>query len=100
MVAMKDKMDLALGVAIGSSLQISLFVTPFMVLFGWLIDVPMTLNFSTFETATLFISIFLSNYLILDGESNWLEGCMSLAMYLLIAIAFFYYPDIENFDLL
>lgn len=100
MVAMKDKMDLALGVAIGSSLQISLFVTPFMVLFGWWINVPMTLNFSTFETATLFISIFLSNYLILDGESNWLEGCMSLAMYLLIAIAFFYYPDMENFGTL
>lgn len=100
MVAMKDKMDLALGVAIGSSLQISLFVTPFMVLFGWWINVPMTLNFSTFETATLFISIFLSNYLILDGESNWLEGCMSLAMYLLIAIAFFYYPDVDSFETL
>lgn len=93
MVAMKNKMDLALGVAIGSSLQIALFVTPFMVLVGWAIGVPMSLNFSTFETATLFISIFLSNYLILDGESNWLEGCMSIAMYLLIAIAFYYYPD-------
>lgn len=93
MVAMKNKMDLALSVAIGSSLQIALFVTPFMVLVGWMINVPMTLNFSTFETATLFISIFLSNYLILDGESNWLEGVMSLAMYLLIAIAFYYYPD-------
>lgn len=93
MVAMKNKMDLALSVAIGSSLQIALFVTPFMVLVGWMIDVPMTLNFSTFETATLFISVFLSNYLILDGESNWLEGVMSLSMYLLIAIAFFYYPD-------
>lgn len=93
MVAMKNKMDLALSVAIGSSLQIALFVTPFMVLVGWAIDVPMTLNFSTFETATLFISVFLSNYLILDGESNWLEGCMSLAMYLLIGIAFYYYPD-------
>lgn len=95
MVAMKDKMDLALSVAIGSSLQIALFVTPFLVLLGWWIDVPMTLNFSTFETTTLFIAVFLSNYLILDGESNWLEGCMSLAMYLLIAMAFYYYPD-EN----
>lgn len=93
MVAMKDKMDLAISVAIGSSLQIALFVTPFMVLFGWMIDVPMTLNFSTFETTTLFIAVFLSNYLILDGESNWLEGVMSLAMYLLIAMAFYYYPD-------
>ncbi|CCD22459.1 Vcx1p NDAI_0A03020 [Naumovozyma dairenensis CBS 421] len=97
LVAMKDKMDLALSVAIGSSLQISLFVTPFMVLVGWMIDVPMTLNFSTFETATLFIAVFLSNYLILDGESNWLEGVMSLSMYLLIALAFFYYPDVDTF---
>ncbi|CAG61065.1 uncharacterized protein GVI51_J09141 [Nakaseomyces glabratus] len=94
MVAMKDKMDLAISVAIGSSLQIALFVTPFMVLVGWWIDVPMTLNFSTFETTTLFIAVFLSNYLILDGESNWLEGVMSLAMYVLIAMAFFYYPDV------
>ncbi|CDO95592.1 unnamed protein product [Kluyveromyces dobzhanskii CBS 2104] len=92
-VAMKDKMDLALSVAIGSSLQIALFVTPFMVLVGWAIDVPMTLNFSTFETVVMLISVFLSNYLILDGESNWMEGSMSLAMYALVALAFFYYPD-------
>lgn len=92
-VAMKDKMDLALSVAIGSSLQISLFVTPFMVLVGWAIDVPMTLNFATFETVIMLISVFLSNYLILDGESNWMEGSMSLAMYVLVALAFFFYPD-------
>ncbi|CAG98043.1 Vcx1p [Kluyveromyces lactis] len=92
-VAMKDKMDLALSVAIGSSLQIALFVTPFMVLVGWAIDVPMTLNFSTFETVIMLVSVFLSNYLILDGESNWMEGSMSLAMYALVALAFFYYPD-------
>ncbi|CAR27117.1 hypothetical protein ZYGR_0I03900 [Zygosaccharomyces rouxii] len=93
MVAVKDKMDLSLSVAIGSSLQIALFVTPFMVLVGWFIDVPMTLNFSTFETVMLFIAVFLSNNLILDGESNWLEGIMSLSLYLLIAMAFFFYPD-------
>ncbi|CEP62378.1 Vcx1p LALA0_S05e04302g [Lachancea lanzarotensis] len=92
-VATKNKMDLALSVAIGSSLQIALFVTPFMVLVGWVIGVPMTLNFSTFETATLFIAVFLSNYLILDGLSNYLEGIMSIAMYVLIALAFYYYPD-------
>ncbi|SCU98591.1 LAFA_0G18976g1_1 [Lachancea sp. 'fantastica'] len=92
-VATKNKMDLALSVAIGSSLQIALFVTPFMVLVGWVIGVPMTLNFSTFETATLFIAVFLSNYLILDGLSNYLEGIMSIAMYILIALAFYYYPD-------
>lgn len=92
-VAVKDKMDLAIGVAIGSSLQIALFVTPFMVLMGWAIDVPMSLYFSTFETAVLFLSVFITNIVILDGESNWLEGAMLLCTYLIIALAFFFYPD-------
>ena len=95
-VAMKDKMDLAIGVAVGSSLQIAIFVTPFMVLVGWAIDVPMSLYFSTFETAILFVSVFISNLVILDGESNWLEGVMLLGTYLIVALAFFYYPDTIN----
>ncbi|CDR42087.1 CYFA0S08e03466g1_1 [Cyberlindnera fabianii] len=93
-VSMKDKMDLAIGVAVGSSLQIALFVTPFMVLVGWAIDVPMTLYFSTFETTVLFISMLITNYLILDGESNWLEGAMLLGTYAIIALAFFFLPDV------
>ena len=92
-VAMKDKMDLAIGVAVGSSLQIALFVTPFMVVVGWICDVPMSLYFSTFETAILFVSVFISNLCILDGESNWLEGMLLIATYLIVAISFFYYPD-------
>lgn len=94
-VAIKDKMDLAIGVAVGSSLQIALFVTPFMVLVGWIIDVPMSLYFSTFETAVLFISVLIANYLILDGESNWLEGAMLLGTYAIIALAFFFLPDVQ-----
>lgn len=94
-VAMKDKMDLAIGVAVGSSLQIAVFVTPFMVLVGWAIDVPMSLYFSTFETAILFVSMFITNLVILDGESNWLEGAMLLSTYLIVAVAFFYYPDTQ-----
>lgn len=92
-VAMKDKMDLAIGVAVGSSLQIAIFVTPFMVIVGWIIDVPMSLYFSTFETAVMFVSVFITNLVILDGESNWLEGAMLLSTYLIVALAFFYYPD-------
>lgn len=92
-VAMKDKMDLAIGVAVGSSLQIAIFVTPFMVIIGWIVDVPMSLYFSTFETAVLFISVFITNLVILDGESNWLEGAMLLSTYFIMALAFFYYPD-------
>ncbi|ABN65193.2 Ca2+/H+ antiporter [Scheffersomyces stipitis CBS 6054] len=93
-VAMKDKMDLAIGVAVGSSLQIAIFVTPFMVLIGWVIDVPMSLYFSTFETAVMVVSVFITNLVILDGESNWLEGAMLLSTYLIVALAFFYYPDV------
>ncbi|RKP32458.1 calcium/proton exchanger [Metschnikowia bicuspidata] len=92
-VAMKDKMDLAIGVAVGSSLQIALFVTPLMVIIGWIIDVPMSLYFSTFETAIMLVSVFITNLVILDGESNWLEGAMLLSTYLIVALAFFYYPD-------
>lgn len=92
-VAMKDKMDLAIGVAVGSSLQIALFVTPFMVIIGWILDVPMSLYFSTFETAIMFVSVFITNLVILDGESNWLEGAMLLSTYLIVALAFFFYPD-------
>ncbi|RUS14108.1 calcium/proton exchanger [Endogone sp. FLAS-F59071] len=91
--AMKDKMDLAIGVAIGSSMQIALFVTPLTVIVGWGINVPMTLYFNVYETAVMFISVLIVNYLITDGKSNYLEGLMLLGVYLIVAISFFYYPD-------
>lgn len=92
-VAYKDKMDLAIGVAIGSSLQIALFVTPFLVVLGWGIGQPMTLNFEGFETVVFFLSVLVVNYLIQDGKSNYLEGCMCLGTYLIIALAFYVYPE-------
>ncbi|KAG0342705.1 hypothetical protein BG004_005606 [Podila humilis] len=91
-VAMKNKMDLAIGVAIGSSMQIALFVTPVMVIVGWIIGQPMTLFFNIFETCVMFVSVLITNYLIQDGESNWLEGVMLLSTYVIVAIAFYYYP--------
>lgn len=92
-VAYKDKMDLAIGVAIGSSMQIALFVTPFLVILGWIIGQPMTLAFEGFETMVFFLSVLLVNYLIQDGKSNYLEGAMCLGTYIIIAIAFYLYPD-------
>jgi len=82
-VALKDKMDLAIGVAIGSSMQIALLVTPFLVLLGWVIDQNMTLHFETFETVVFFLSVLVTNYLIQDGKSNYLEGAMLLGTYVL-----------------
>lgn len=77
-VAYKGKMDLAINVAIGSSMQIALFVTPFLVILGWIIGKPMTLHFQGFETVVFFLSVLVVNYLIQDGKSNYLEGAMCL----------------------
>ncbi|KAI1752245.1 Sodium/calcium exchanger protein-domain-containing protein [Xylaria castorea] len=92
-VAMKNKMDLAIGVAIGSSIQIALFVTPLVVILGWIIDQPMTLYFTLFETVSLFVSAFIINFLILDGRSNYLEGALLVATYVIIGIIAFFYPE-------
>lgn len=92
-VAYKGKMDLAVNVAIGSSMQIALFVTPFLVILGWIMDKSMTLNFQGFETIVFFISVLIVNYLIQDGKSNYLEGAMCISIYAIIALAFYIYPD-------
>jgi Ca2+:H+ antiporter len=92
-VAYKNKMDLAIGVAIGSSLQIALFVTPFLVILGWAMGRDMTLHFETFETVSFFLSSLVVVLLIQDGKSNYLEGLLCLGMYIIIALAFYVLPD-------
>jgi Ca2+:H+ antiporter len=92
-VAMKNKMDLAIGVAIGSSMQIALLVTPFLVILGWIIGQPMSLYFQTFETVVFFVSTYLTYYVVQDGKSNYLEGAMLLGIYIIIALSFYVYPD-------
>ncbi len=91
-VAMKNKMDLALGVALGSSIQIAIFVTPVVVLLGWIMDKNMSLYFTLFETVSMFVSAFIVNFLVLDGRSNYLEGALLCAAYVIISVAAFFYP--------
>ena len=95
-VASKNKMDLAIGVAVGSSIQIALFVTPVIVLLGWILNKDMSLYFSLFETISLFVSAFIVNFLVLDGRSNYLEGALLIAAYVIIALAAFFYPDSDD----
>jgi Ca2+:H+ antiporter len=76
--ALKNKMNLCIGIAVSSSLQIGLLVTPVLVIAGWAIGQPMTLFFENFETVVLFSSVLIVNYLIQDGRSNWLEGVQLL----------------------
>lgn len=95
-VASKNKMDLAIGVAVGSSIQIALFVTPVIVLLGWVLNKDMSLYFSLFETVSLFVSAFIVNFLVLDGRSNYLEGALLIAAYVIIALAAFFYPNSDE----
>lgn len=92
-VAAKGKMDLALGVAVGSSTQIALLVVPFSVIVGWVFDVPMSLDFRIFDTAVMILSVFITHTTLQDGHSNWLEGSILIAIYILIAIICWYIPD-------
>ena len=78
--ASKKKMDLAICVALGSSLQIALLVTPLLVILGWIIDRPMSLCFAPFDTIVFFLSVLVVTGLIQDGDSNYLEGAMLLSM--------------------
>ncbi|CAK7266905.1 hypothetical protein SEPCBS119000_002269 [Sporothrix epigloea] len=96
MVAMKNKMDLAIGVAVGSSIQIALFMTPLVVILGWIMDRNMTLYFTLFETVCLFVSTFIVNFLVLDGRSNYLEGALLCTTYVIISLVAFFYPKPED----
>ena len=91
LVATKDKMDLAVNIAIGSSTQVALFVAPVLVLASLLIGPgPLALVFNGFELGGLLLAILIANYVTQDGESNWFEGVQLLAVYLVLGIAFFY----------
>jgi Ca2+:H+ antiporter len=91
-VAVKNKMELSLAISIGSSLQIALFVAPLLVFISLLMGNPLTLVFNQFELIALMAATLIAGLVSLDGESNWLEGAMLLAIYVIIALAFFWLP--------
>ncbi|KAF9069233.1 calcium/proton exchanger [Rhodocollybia butyracea] len=91
-VSVKDKLTLSLGVAVGSSIQIALFVIPFIVILAWILGKPLTLLFDPYQSITLFLAVLTVNYCVQDGKSNWLEGMILMCLYLIIAVTFWYYP--------
>ncbi|CAN1857051.1 Vacuolar cation/proton exchanger 5 [Linum perenne] len=94
MFAMKDKLDISLGVAIGSSTQISMFGIPFCVVVGWIMGQPMDLNFQLFETAALFITVIVvAFFLQVEGTSNYFKGLMLILCYVIIAASFYVHED-------
>ncbi len=91
LVAMKDKMDLAVNIAIGSSAQIALFVAPVLVLASFFIGpYPLALVFNGFELGAILLAILIANYTTQDGESTWFEGVQLLAVYFVLGLAFYF----------
>lgn len=91
-VAMKDKMELSVSVAVGSSMQIALFVAPILVLAGWVWGQPMDLNFDALELLAVAVAVLITNSISSDGRSNWLEGTLLLATYAILGLAFYFHP--------
>ncbi|MFK8185676.1 MAG: calcium/proton exchanger [Phormidesmis sp.] len=95
-VALKNKMDLSLNVAVGSSMQIALFVAPLLVIVGALMGQPMDLDFNNFELLSVAVAVLVANSISGDGKSNWLEGTLLLATYAVISLSFYFHPVIEG----
>ncbi len=90
--ALKNRMDLSLQISIGSATQIAMFVAPFLVLTSLFFEHHMNLVFNTFELIAIVLSILITNLVVEDGQSNWLEGTQLLMAYLIMAVAFFFHP--------
>jgi Ca2+:H+ antiporter len=89
-VAMRNQMDLALAIAVGSSMQIAIFVAPLLVFAGHLMGQPLGLEFSVLEVAAVMLSVVTMTLLIRDGRTNWFEGLQLLAVYAILAMAFYF----------
>jgi len=91
-LALKNKMDLTVATATGDSLLITLFVAPLLILVGAKMNQEMDLNFNPFEVVALAVAVIVTNLISFSGRSNWLDGTLLLATYLILGVTFFYHP--------
>jgi len=88
-MAAKGRMEMPIGICIGSSIQISTFVIPLLVVIGYITGHDFTLFFDDFATVTLFVSVILVNQLIMDGKTHYMEGMILVVLYIIVAIAYY-----------
>jgi Ca2+:H+ antiporter len=93
LMALRNKMDLTMGIALGSSLQIALFVAPVLIFASYLFGKPMNLEFTLPEVIAVALSVLIVEQISSDGESNWIEGAQLLSVYAIMAILFYFLPD-------
>lgn len=91
LMAYKNRMDLAVNIALGSSVQVALLVAPLLVFFGLIVGQPMDLAFTRFEVLAVGLAVAISSAIVFDGESNWLEGAYLLVVYAMLGVAFYFY---------
>jgi Ca2+:H+ antiporter len=96
LVALKDKMDLAVTIAVGSSLQVALFVTPVLVFASLFTGHPLDLHFTPMEIVAVIVAIFVLTLVCQDGESHWMEGAMLLGVYAILGLAFYHLPALSG----
>jgi Ca2+:H+ antiporter len=95
-MAMKNKMNLSLGIAVGSSLQIALFVAPLLVFVSYAFGRPMNLEFTIPEVIAVIVAVYVAAEICNDGETNWFEGVQLLALYLILGILFYFLPATQE----
>ena len=91
LMAMKNRMDLAVSIAVGSSIQVALLIAPLLVFFGLVFGQPMDLAFQLMEIVSVALAVMVTSTVVRDAESNWLEGAFLLLAYAVLGIAFFFY---------
>jgi Ca2+:H+ antiporter len=92
LMALKNQMELAINIAVGSSAQVAMFVAPVLVFLSYLFDKPMDLLFTRLEVAAVALAVWVLSLIAQDGESHWLEGVQLLALYAMLAVAFYFLP--------
>ncbi len=93
LMALKNKMDLAINIAIGSSMQVALFVAPVLVFASYAFGKPMDLHFTILEVVAVVAAVAVMTLIVQDGESNWMEGVLLLAVYIILGLTFYFLPE-------
>lgn len=91
-ISVKDKINLCIKTAVGSTIQIAVLIIPLVICIAWIMGKPLTLLFDPFECVALFLSVLTLNYILADGKTNWFEGMILIHLYFLVAVAFWFYP--------
>ena len=96
-MAIKNKVDLTMSIALGSSIQIALFITPVLLLLSFVIGPhPMVLSFNRAETGAVLMAVLLTAVIAGDGKSNWYKGIQLLTLYILVALVFYFLPEVNK----